>query len=302
MQLDLWINQFVQYLRLEKGLSEKSVEAYHLDVLKLKYYLENISSIRESSQLDTNFIEALMDWVRDLELKASTQARTISGMKSFFTFLEREEIIRLQLSQWFEAPQFYRKIPSILSIDDIDKLLQAAHSLTKDQVLNARNATMIEWLYATGMRVSELVELKRINIDFEMGRVRLRGKGKKERIVPIHDRALEAMSHYWSVVSERPIYDSGYAFLNRRGRKISRNMVFIMLKKAAEIAQIPQNVNPHLIRHTFASHLIKAGVDIRMVQLLLGHASILTTEIYTHFDNQQLRETLEQCHPLYLQS
>ncbi len=303
MQLGLWINQFKRHLQLEKGLSGNSVEAYYQDVLKLKYFIETISSkpIQSTSDFDQDFFADFILWLNEIGLSSRSQSRIISGVKAFFKFLALEKIAVIQAEKFLESPKIGRKIPVILSVSELELILETTLSMTKDPVLNKRNHAIIELLYATGIRVSELISLPKKQMNFEKSLIRVHGKGNKERLVPFHERAQQAIQSYWDELSlkAKNFENINYCFINRRGNPLTRNMIYIMINEAAKKANIKKKLSPHLFRHTFASHLIQAGADIRIVQALLGHESILTTEVYTHFEVKHLRETLEKCHPVY---
>lgn len=303
MQFELWIKQFTRHLQLEKGLSTNSVEAYLQDVLKFKDFIEiqlndQVNSLRD---LKKEHLLGFISWLNNLGMSARSQSRIISGVKAFLKFLRLEKIIENDMNEWLESPKIGMKIPEILTESELNALLNITQDMTRNPILDKRNHAIIELLYATGMRVSELIGLTKKQLNFDHALIRIIGKGSKERLVPFHEKAQMAILSYWEELSlKAPSHEnSNYCFLNRRGKPLSRNMVYIMINQAAEKVGIKKKLSPHLFRHTFASHLIQAGADIRIVQVLLGHESILTTEIYTHFEVKHLRETLEKCHPIY---
>lgn len=302
MQRSRILRQFEIHLRLERGLTDNTIKAYVSDVQKLFNFLGQDGEHISLKQIDQNRIHLFLQSIHDLGLQARTQARILSGLRIFFEFLQLEALIDSDPTTHIEGPKISRKIPDILSIDQIENMLEHALSMTKDVVVNKRNHAIIELLYATGLRVSELVELKKIQLNFDNSYLRVIGKGRKERLVPFHQKSQQAILTYWSEqnIQKPQLKQKDHVFLNRRGFKLSRNMVFIMIKNCAEMAGINKPVSPHLFRHSFASHLVERGADIRIVQELLGHASILTTEIYTHFEIHHLRDTLETCHPVYI--
>lgn len=301
MQKTLLLKQFGRHLSLEKGLSENSVDAYLSDVKQLFHFLST-EGVQSFKSLKYSQLEQFRSVLHQLGLSSNTEARMVSSIRAFFRFLLLEKIIDEDPSTQLVHPKKERKVPEILTTQDIESMLQVSLSLTSDVVVNKRNHAMIEWLYATGTRVSELISLEKSHLHLEDHYIRVRGKGNKERLVPIHDQAIAALWSYWQEMWQRQpaSKDKELVFLNRRLSGISRNMVYMMLNQCAEKAGINKKTGPHIFRHSFASHLIERGADIRVVQELLGHASILTTEIYTHFEMKALRHTLQHCHPVYM--
>ena len=301
MQQSILIKQFCRHLSLEKGLSKHSIEAYQRDVTQLLNFLSS-AGVSSLKALDYRLLEDFRSELHQLGLSANTESRMVSSIRAFFRFLMLEKMIEEDPSRQLSHPRKERKVPEILTTEEIEQMLQTALTMTSDQVVNKRNHAIIELLYATGMRVSELIFLQKADIYFEENYIRVKGKGNKERLVPLHEKAVDALRSYWREMwMKQPVSsDRDSVFLNRRLRPISRNMVYMMLNQCAQAAGIDKKTGPHIFRHSFASHLVERGADIRVVQELLGHASILTTEIYTHFEMKALRHTLRHCHPVYI--
>lgn len=291
------IIQFRNFLKLEKSLSNNSITAYETDIRKLVTFLEikdlNISPINIKFQNLKDFIE----WINELGLNASSQARIISGLKAFFKFLILEDKIETNPSSLLESPRIGRKLPEFLSIDEIDQIIAA---IDLSQTEGQRNKAIIETLYSCGLRVSELINLKISNLYFNDGFIRVVGKGNKERLVPIGQKAMKEIKFYFedrNLLLNIDKSSQNIVFLNRRGKQLSRVMIFTIVKNLASKAKIIKNISPHTFRHSFASHLIDGGADLRAVQEMLGHESIITTEIYTHLDREYLRDAIIQFHP-----
>ncbi len=289
------IKNYAQYLKLEKGLSENSVNAYINDINKLSRFIaanyKNITPKRIK-------LVHLKEYIEDLnsnDIHPRTQARTISGIKSFFKFLLIEEVIVADPSDLIEAPKVSRRLPDVLTIDEINHLIETV-DLSKPE--GQRNRAIIETLYSCGLRVSELTGLKISNLFFDQGFIKVEGKGNKERLVPISNRAIEEIRIYENEYRNTlDIKGHDILFLNRRGKQLTRVMIFTIIKNQAQLADIKKNISPHTFRHSFATHLIDGGADLRAVQEMLGHESILTTEIYTHLDREFLKDTINQFHP-----
>ena len=283
---------------LERALSENSVEAYIHDVNKLVEFLEIKAYEYSPTEISLNHLEEFIMWINELGLGARSQARIISGLKAFYKYLLVEDLMDTVPTELLEGPRLERKIPDVLNYEDIQKMLD---SIDLSEAHGVRNRAMLETLYASGLRVSELINLKLTNVYFDIGLIRVIGKGDKERIVPIGEDAIKHIQLYIEGVrrSQMNIHpeDGNIVFLNRRGKKLSRVMVFMIVKEAARNAGIAKNVSPHTFRHSFATHLIEGGADLRAVQDMLGHESIVTTEIYTHLDTDYLRETILNFHP-----
>lgn len=297
MTWDIYIQEYENYLKLERSLSNNSVEAYVHDVVKLKQFLE-ISNV-EVLPLHVTIVELqnFIEWINDLGMSAFSQARMISGLKSFYKFLVYEGELKNDPTTLLEAPKLGRKLPDTLSIQEIDQILLAIDHSTPEGV---RNRAMLETLYSSGLRVSELINLKVANVHSDVGFLRIIGKGNKERLVPIGKEALKHINIYKEEIRVhldiKPEY-YGILFLNRRGRQMTRQMVFIVIRDLVTKAGIKKTISPHTFRHSFATHLIEGGADLRAVQEMLGHESITTTEIYTHLDRDYLKQVIQEFHP-----
>jgi integrase/recombinase XerD len=292
-----YIKGFKAFLQLEKSLSPNSVEAYLYDIEKLTQFLEYHKIEVQPDKLDLHQLQDFLKWANKLGMSARTQARVISGIKAFYKYLILENIITTNPTTLLESPKLGRKLPDTLSVDEIDKLIAAIDLSTKE---GQRNKAMLETLYSSGLRVSELTNLKISNLYLKEGFIRIVGKGDKERIVPIGGAAIKHIRFYLHDVRVHvPVKKEGedILFLNRRGRKLTRNMIFIIIKSLAEKIGLTKKISPHTFRHSFATHLIEGGADLRAVQDMLGHESITTTEIYLHMDREYLRETIMQYHP-----
>jgi len=295
----MWENEiqtFGHYLRIERGLSGHSLEAYIRDITKLATYLTPL----QTPVLDVKENQ-ILDFLKDLHslgIEASTQSRCLSGIRSFFQYLVFEGKIPMDPTVHIKSPQKGRKLPDTLSFDEINLILEANDMSTNEGV---RNRTMLEFLYGAGLRVSELVGLKLTDVYIENGFIKVCGKGDKERLVPAGRDAFTYLKLYLSHIRPQiPVKKSAvnYVFLNRRGSPLSRVMVFIICKDLAQKAGIQKTISPHTFRHSFATHLIEGGADLRAVQEMLGHESILTTEIYTHLDRAYLSQMVRDFHPL----
>ncbi|MBX9850205.1 MAG: site-specific tyrosine recombinase XerD [Cytophagaceae bacterium] len=297
MTWDILIKQFKNYLQLERSLSSNSVEAYVHDVVKLREFLE-ISNIKAAPEnITTNQLRDFLKFVNELGMTPHTQARVLSGIKAFYKFLILEEIITEDPTALLEAPKLGRKLPDTLSFEEIEKILTAIDLSTPE---GGRNRAMLETLYSSGLRVSELVELRLSNLFFDIGFLKVLGKGNKERLVPIGTDALKYIRIYKEEIRVHiPVQKEfeNYVFLNRRGKKLSRVMVFKIIKELAEKIGLKKSISPHTFRHSFATHLIERGADLRAVQEMLGHESITTTEIYTHLDRDYLKQIITDYHP-----
>lgn len=293
-----YINGFKSYLMLERALAENSVEAYMADVNKLAEFLELQSLELSPKEVTLDHLEAFIHWINGLGIGARSQARIISGLKAFYKYLLVEEVLDVAPTELLEGPRLERKLPDVLDLEEIQQMLDG---IDLSEPHGVRNRAMLETLYASGLRVSELVNLKLTHIYFDIGMLRVIGKGNKERLVPIGEEAVKHIRLYIDGVrrSQGNINpaDENIVFLNRRGKKLTREMVFMIVRDAARNAGISKRVSPHTFRHSFATHLIEGGADLRAVQDMLGHESIITTEIYTHLDTDFLRETLINFHP-----
>ncbi len=293
------IKEFKSYLQLERSLSSNSVEAYVRDINKLNQYLELNHDKTSPENIQRKHLEGFLMFLHSLGMNDKSQARIISGVRAFYKFLLMEDIIDTDPSQLLDLPKLKRKLPDTLSFDEITKIIDAIDLSTSE---GERNKAIFETLYSCGLRVSELVDLKFSDIYIEVGFIKVRGKGDKERLVPIGDSALKFINIYKNTVRSHIAVQKGFEdhiFLNRRGKKLTRVYIFMLIKDLAERASIKKSISPHTFRHSFATHLIEGGADLRAVQEMLGHESITTTEIYTHIDREFLRSTLIQFHPRF---
>jgi len=288
---------FKNYLKLERSLSKNSVEAYLRDIEKIEQFLIYQDKKIEPLKITTQDLKDLLQWVNELGMLATSQARLISGIKSFYKFLIMEDLITKDPSELIEAPKTRRKLPDVLTIEEIESLIGA---LDLSKAENIRNKAMLELLYSSGLRVTELIELKISNYYPDVEFVKITGKGNKERLVPIGDTAMKHIAIYRETVRNHQEINKGqedFMFLNRRGNKLSRIMVFMIIKDLALKIGLQKNISPHTFRHSFATHLIEGGADLRAIQEMLGHESITTTEIYTHLDRDFLKQTIKEFHP-----
>lgn len=289
------IKDFETYLRLEKSLSENSIEAYSDDVHKLESFF--MRKDNRDTPLNVTFRELreFIAWLEAENKNARTQSRVISGIRAFYRFLLIEGEIEENPASLIESPKTGLKLPEVLSVREIDNII-AEIDLSRPE--GHRNKAIIETLYGCGLRVSELVNLRMTDIHHGEGFVTVTGKGNKQRLVPISNKALKEIDLYKKDRDRLPvIHDQNIVFLNRRGRRLTRAMIFTIIKDLAAKAGIRKNISPHTFRHSFATHLVEGGADLRAVQEMLGHESILTTEIYTHIDRSFLRDTLLMFHP-----
>lgn len=288
---------YENYLNLEKSLSQNSVAAYINDINKLEGFLEKKFLKLTPDKVKLMHLKKFVEWLNEKGVSPRTQARTISGIKSYFKYLLIEDEINSDPTSLLESPKVGRKLPDVLSIEEIDSLINAV-DLEKPE--GQRNKAMLETLYSCGLRVSELVNLKITNLFFDQGFIKVEGKADKERLVPVSKNAIEEITKYLKSYRKnlKISRDSeNVLFLNRRGKKLSRVMIFTIIKNLAEKIGLDKKISPHTFRHSFATHLINGGADLRAVQEMLGHESILTTEIYTHLDRDYLRSTIHQFHP-----
>ncbi|MEN9988801.1 MAG: hypothetical protein RLZZ585_1840 [Bacteroidota bacterium] len=290
-----YIKDFVSYLKIEKGLAENSILAYQNDVDKLKDFAATSSKMPD--QLSYEDLKQFLSTLFDLGLSARSQARIISGIKQFYGFLILENLTKVDPSELLEQPKLGRKLPEVLTIEEIDALL-AAIDLSKNE--GHRNRAMLETLYSCGLRVSELVGLRFSDLFFEEGFIRVIGKGNKERLVPVSPQVQKEIEIYQQHIRNHLNIQKGsenIVFLNRRGAQLTRVMVFTIIKNLAESIGLKKNISPHTFRHSFATHLIEGGANLRAIQEMLGHESITTTEIYTHLDQRFLRDAILSFHP-----
>ncbi len=297
---EAYLKGFKAYLQLERSMSDNTVEAYLHDVAMLRDHINDTYKGVGVESVELEHLHSLMAAIFDLGLSAATQSRVLSGIKSFFRYLTLEEVIKKDPTELLDAPKQKRALPHVLSIEDIDKVLASIDHSTPE---GTRNHAIIETMYSCGLRVSEVVTLRLTNLYLDVGFIKVIGKGNKERLVPIGENAIKHIKLYLNHVrSHLPIIrtdSEDTLFLNRRGTGLSRVMVFLILKDLAQKAGIGQEVHPHTLRHSFATHLVERGADLRAVQEMLGHKSITTTEIYTHLDRGYLRQTLENYHPRF---
>ncbi len=293
----VYIKGFKAWLQLEKSLAANSVEAYLRDIDKLAVFLAD--EHKPPAAVTLKDLERFVRWIAELGMTPTSQARIISGLRSFFKYCLQEQITSTDPTALLEAPKLRRALPDILSFEEIEKII-AQNDLSKPE--GGRNKAMLETLYSCGLRVSELVELKLSCLYLDVGFIRVIGKGNKERLVPIGSDAIKYINIYRNDIRVHIDIKKGnedILFLNRRGSKLSRVMVFLVIKELAKNAGITKNISPHTFRHSFATHLVEGGADLRAVQEMLGHESITTTEIYTHLDREFLRDTLQQFHPAF---
>jgi integrase/recombinase XerD len=292
-----YINGFKNYLKLEKSLSENSVMAYVSDIVKLQQFLELENNDKKPAEIKLNDLQQFIYWVSTSGLSATSQARIISGIKAFYKYLLIEDVVKESPAELLESPKTGRKLPDTLSQDEIDSLILA---IDLSKPAGTRNKAMLETLYGCGLRVTELINLKISNLYFNEGFIKVSGKGKKERLVPIGGEAMKQIKIYLETVRvhlDIKKENSDYLFLNNRATRLSRVMVFMLIKELAEKTGLKKSISPHTFRHSFATHLIEGGADLRAVQEMLGHESITTTEIYTHLDREYLREAILSHHP-----
>lgn len=299
------IEDFISYLNLEKHLSQNSVEAYIRDVSIFSRFLQQCSQefgIERSASLcsvQREDIEAFLKYLNDLCFTARSQARILSGLRAFYIYLEEENLIETSPAQMIDAPKWTISLPELLSLEELERIFA---KVDVSDALGYRNRTILKLLYACGLRVSELIGLKISNLYFNDDFIRVIGKGDKERLIPIEKETAEEVLHYIRFYREAEAsakhQNEDIVFLNRRGRKLTRQMVFIIVREAVKAANINKTISPHSFRHSFATHLVEGGADLRAVQEMLGHESITTTEIYTHLEVGFLRETIKKYHPL----
>ena len=296
---DAYKKGFKAWLRLEKSLSDHSVEAYLHDVEKLTQFLQLHQMMKTPAELELKELQQFVKWVSELGMTASSQARIISGIRGFYKFCLLEQIATVDPSALLEAPKTRRKLPDTLNFEEIELLIAQLDQSTPE---GGRNKAILETMYSCGLRVSELIELKISALFLDVGFVRIIGKGNKERLVPIGREAIKYINLYKDQIRLHQPIQSGFEdclFLNNRGKSLSRVMIFYIIKKLAKQAGITKNISPHTFRHSFATHLVEGGADLRAVQEMLGHESITTTEIYTHLDRDFLRDTLLRFHPSF---
>ncbi len=290
---------FKAYLRLEKSLSDNSVEAYLRDVHKLTDYLQASNQLLSPSAITLKHLQQFVKWIGELGMTATSQARIISGIRGFYKFCLMEQIATVDPSALLEAPKTRRKLPDTLSFEEMERLIAQLNQSTPE---GCRNKAILETMYSCGLRVSELVNLRVSCLYLDVGFIRVIGKGDKERLVPIGRDAVKYIRIYKDSIRLQQLIQGGFEdflFLNKRGKCLSRVMIFYIIKDLAVKAGITKVISPHTFRHSFATHLVEGGADLRAVQEMLGHESITTTEIYTHLDRDYLRDTLQRFHPAF---
>jgi len=297
----MWEHEIIEYrnyLKLERSLSENSISAYINDIRKLSSFLISLDKKdTKYSDVDSNLINQFIEYLYKLGVSPHTQSRIISGIKSFFGYLILEEKISINPTELVESPKLNKKLPDTLNFNDIEKMFL---SIEMNSFEGTRNRAILETLYSCGLRVSELVNITFQNLFLDIGFIKVVGKGSKERLVPIGSQAIKYINLYNDNYRKNMSVkkgNEGYLFLNRRGSKISRNMIFIIVKNISIKLNFKKNVSPHTFRHSFATHMIEGGADLRAVQEMLGHESITTTEIYTHLNKEYLREVVNKFHP-----
>ena len=294
---DSYKNGFKAWLQLEKSLSDNSVWAYLRDIDKLTCFLQAEHELKSPADITLKELQRFINWIASLGMTAASQSRIISGIKSFYKYCLLENICTTDPTTLLEAPKLKRALPDVLSFEEIENII---HQIDRSTPEGERNKAILETMYSCGLRVSEVVSLKISQLYLDVGFIRVLGKGDKERLVPIGSSAIKQINFYKNHVRIHIQVQKGnedILFLNKRGAKLSRVMIFYIIKEMAMKAGIKKTVSPHTFRHSFATHLVEGGADLRAVQEMLGHASITTTEIYTHLDREFLRKTLEQFHP-----
>ncbi len=291
------VNGFRAYLQLEKSLSPRSVEAYLHDVAKLTEFLESVGFDALPGQVGPDHLKDFLEWINRSGMKARSQARIISGLRAFYRYLLLENLVQHDPTELLDLPKLGMRLPVTLDVSEIDRMIGKL-DLSKPE--ERRNRAMLETLYGCGLRVSELTGLRISDLYFREGFIKVTGKGDKERLVPVGSVAMNEISHYLAEIRPHVPVKKGaedVVFLNRRGSPLTRVMVFTVIKRLARLAGIKKNISPHTFRHSFATHLVEGGADLRAVQEMLGHESITTTEIYTHLDRDYLRSTILMHHP-----
>jgi integrase/recombinase XerD len=294
------IKHYSNFLKLERSLSPNSVDAYVHDVELLHQFMKMKHALITASKVTSKHLQEFLQYINELGMSAHSQARILSGIKGFYKYLLFEELLEKDPTVLIEGPKLGRKLPDTLSYVEIEKLFQAVDQSKPE---GGRNRAMLEVLYSSGLRVSELVELRLNNVYFDIGFLRVIGKGNKERLVPIGRDALKYIKIYVDEIRGKAPHKSpqkgfeSYVFLNRNGKKLTREMVFMIIKALASQIGLNKSISPHTFRHSFATHLIEGGADLRAVQEMLGHESITTTEIYTHLDRDYLRQVIQEFHP-----
>ncbi len=295
--MDELVTEYMTYLASEKMKSNNTIQSYSSDVLNYLYYLENVKGITDIKNVTTEDVKNYLAYLKKMGYSPSSSSRALSTLKSFHKFLVLEHYIKHNPTLSISAPKLDKKLPTVLSVEEVMMLL---NSLNDDTPYNARNRAMIEVMYGTGLRVSELVNLKLNELHLTSKMISTTGKGSKERIVPINDYAAKVLRDY--IVKYRPELvkngkDNNYIFLNNQGQPLSRQSFFLILKRLSKDAGIEKEISPHTLRHSFATHLLEAGTDLRYIQEMLGHEDISTTQIYTHLSKQKIKSVYNSAHP-----
>lgn len=296
MSLSKLSRGYAMYLRLERNYSENTIEGYLHDVALLGEFLDGKG--RDIKAVEEADLHEFLATLRDMGIGVRSQARVIAGIRGFFRYLRLEGVLEANPAELLDSPRLPLHLPEVLSVEEIDAMIKA---IPADKKESLRNETIIEMLYGSGLRVSELVDLRISRFNFTEGFVIVEGKGSKERVVPVSPRAMELIRLWMDQRQQLDIApaDSDILFLNRRGRRLTRVMVFYIVRDLASLAGIKRKISPHTLRHSFATHLLEGGANLRSIQELLGHESVTTTELYVHLDRRHLRATLEQYHPLF---
>lgn len=298
----MWLDSkkgFKRYLTTEKSLSGNSIDAYQRDLEKLTQYLEAAGISKSPSEITLKDLQGFLLWISELGMTTTSQARIVAGIRQFFRYCVIEDITKADPAVLLEAPRLKKSLPEVLAYEEIEAIIEQI-DLSKPE--GHRNKAILETMYSCGLRVSEVINLKQSQLYLGEAFIRVIGKGDKERLVPIGSSAIEQITIYRENYRNQQAVVKGsedFLFLNRRGKPLSRVMVFLILKELAAFAGIRKNISPHTFRHSFATHLVEGGANLRAVQQMLGHASITTTEIYTHLDNNYLKDTLQTFHPAF---
>lgn len=296
---DVYKKGYKAWLRLEKSLSENSVEAYLRDVEKLTEYLQASNQLITPGEVELGHLQHFVKWVGELGMTATSQARIISGIRSFYKYCLLEQVSKTDPSALLDAPKTRRKLPDVLTFEEIEAVIG---QIDQSKPEGGRNKAILETMYSCGLRVSEVVNLKISCLYLDVGFIRVIGKGDKERLVPIGREAAKYIRIYKEDIRVHQAIQPGYEdflFISAKGKNIGRVMIFYIIKDLAQKACITKQISPHTFRHSFATHLVEGGADLRAVQEMLGHESITTTEIYTHLDRDYLRDTLQRFHPAF---
>ncbi len=296
---DSYKKGYKAWLQLEKSLSDNSVEAYLRDIEKLTQFLQAGQPAKNPADIELKDLQQFVKWIGNLGMTASSQSRVISGIRSFYKYCSIENIVQNNPTILLDTPKLKRALPDVLTFDEIEHII-AQIDMSKPE--GGRNKAILETMYSCGLRVSEVVNLRISCLYLDVGFIRVIGKGDKERLVPIGRSAVKYINIYKNEIRVHLTASKGnedILFLNRRGSRLTRVMIFLILKDLVKKAGIKKNISPHTFRHSFATHLVEGGADLRAVQEMLGHESITTTEIYTHIDREYLRETLNKFHPAF---